>query len=293
MQVSLQESSKFVLVNETLATFFGRFGYSMEKNEWMEDKANIVLCAHNICEGLHSTHAFLKSEKSCQSTSAKAKPGVDLDDAADPEHGDDGTCVEIFNMDVIRPSSSVIPTEMVPIRTIPNSFPRKPYVARGQHKDNSKHWGQRKLLFTEIEFLTLHCQANCTVVYAGSAPGNIMLSISLHIFAHRLCSAFNRSSHLVHGRNTVSNPRLHTHRSSAFCPQANAPNPNYSGVWEENALFYSQMLLLLLLLSVSLSALYRNCSPTSSRKSSTLPISRTVSFLSVTFVGLMLVKKPF
>ncbi len=170
-----------MLVNETLATFFEGFGYSMEKNEWMPDKANIVLCAHNICEGLQSTHAFLKSERSCQSTSAKAKTCADLDDATD---GDGGTGMEIFNVDIIRPSSSVIPTEMVPIRTIPRNFPRKPYVARGQHKDNSKHWGQRKLLFTEIEFLTLHCQANCTVVYAGSAPGNITLSISLRIFAH-------------------------------------------------------------------------------------------------------------
>ncbi len=33
------------------------------------------------------------------------------------------------------------------------------------------HWGQRKLLMSEIEFLTLHATPGCVVVYAGAAPG--------------------------------------------------------------------------------------------------------------------------
>ena len=35
----------------------------------------------------------------------------------------------------------------------------------------ARHFGQRKLLMSEIEFLTMHAQFNDTVVYAGAAPG--------------------------------------------------------------------------------------------------------------------------
>lgn len=33
------------------------------------------------------------------------------------------------------------------------------------------HWGQRKLLLAEVEFLTQHAQPGITCVYAGAAPG--------------------------------------------------------------------------------------------------------------------------
>jgi hypothetical protein len=33
------------------------------------------------------------------------------------------------------------------------------------------HWGQRKLLLSEIEFLTHYAEPGITVVYAGAAPG--------------------------------------------------------------------------------------------------------------------------
>jgi hypothetical protein len=284
-----------VLVTETLAKFFEGFGYSMEKNEWMADKVNnIVLCAHNIREGLHSIHAFLKSERSCQSTSAKATTDAHahLDDAADPEHGDDATGVAICNMDtIVRPSSSVIPTEMVPMRTIPRNFPRKPYVARGQHKDNSKHWGQRKLLFTEIEFLTLHCPANCIVVYAGSAPGNIMLSISLRMFAHIYISVLRSTGHHIWYMAEQLFPTLDFILIDP-APFAHKQTPKIQIMQVSEKKMPHCIRIRLLLLSVSLFALHRNCSPTSSRKSSTPRISRTASSSSVTFVGLMLVKKP-
>lgn len=42
----------------------------------------------------------------------------------------------------------------------------------GGKKKTVLHWGQRKLLFSEIEFLTLHVPpSGATVVYAGAAPG--------------------------------------------------------------------------------------------------------------------------
>ena len=50
--------------------------------------------------------------------------------------------------------------------------PSKPYQRRQGLKKTVLHWGQRKLLFSEIEFLTLYGQAaGCTVLYAGAAPG--------------------------------------------------------------------------------------------------------------------------
>lgn len=52
------------------------------------------------------------------------------------------------------------------------STPRKPYQRRLGHAKTVEHWGQRKLLFSEIEFLTLYGDPSCLVIYAGAAPGN-------------------------------------------------------------------------------------------------------------------------
>ena len=38
-------------------------------------------------------------------------------------------------------------------------------------RKTARHFGQRKLLISEIEFLTMHARVNDTVVYAGAAPG--------------------------------------------------------------------------------------------------------------------------
>ena len=60
------------------------------------------------------------------------------------------------------------------LRTLPAHFPRRKYVSmrKGIDKDEraGRHWGQRKLLFNEIEFLNLHAYEEFTVVYAGAAP---------------------------------------------------------------------------------------------------------------------------
>lgn len=42
---------------------------------------------------------------------------------------------------------------------------------RGREVKTVEHWGQRKLLLSEIEFLTLFYERELTVVYAGAAPG--------------------------------------------------------------------------------------------------------------------------
>lgn len=57
--------------------------------------------------------------------------------------------------------------------------PRTPYQRRQGEAKTTDHWGQRKLLFSEIEFLNLYSNkrpyvnnvATTTVIYAGAAPG--------------------------------------------------------------------------------------------------------------------------
>lgn len=57
--------------------------------------------------------------------------------------------------------------------------PFKPYLKREDIPDfKSGHWGQRKLLLTEILFFTLHGKTNTTVIYAGAAPSDHMLFLS-------------------------------------------------------------------------------------------------------------------
>lgn len=60
-----------------------------------------------------------------------------------------------------------------------------------QQWKTTRHYGQRKLLMSEIEFLTLHARANDTIVYAGAAPGT-------HIpFLNRMFRALNLTFVLV------------------------------------------------------------------------------------------------
>jgi len=52
----------------------------------------------------------------------------------------------------------------------PNSLSEK-YRRRSGELKSVIHWGQRKLLMHEIEFLTKYSYPGCLVVYAGAAPG--------------------------------------------------------------------------------------------------------------------------
>lgn len=50
----------------------------------------------------------------------------------------------------------------------------EPYRRRQQEEKTVIHWGQRKLMLSEIEFLSLHGHRSRFVVYAGGAPGTHM-----------------------------------------------------------------------------------------------------------------------
>lgn len=50
-------------------------------------------------------------------------------------------------------------------------LPRTGYKRRQGEVKTIEHWGQRKLLLSEIEFMLLHGHKATTVVYAGAAPG--------------------------------------------------------------------------------------------------------------------------
>lgn len=57
-------------------------------------------------------------------------------------------------------------------RVLSADAPRRPYFRIPHHLRTVNHWGQRKLLLSEIEFLTEHAvDDDCIVVYAGAAPG--------------------------------------------------------------------------------------------------------------------------
>jgi cap2 methyltransferase len=59
-------------------------------------------------------------------------------------------------------------------RTLEPDAPKKPYRRRADEEKTAIHWGQRKLLMSEIEFLLLSMppkRKKCVVVYAGAAPG--------------------------------------------------------------------------------------------------------------------------
>ena len=56
-------------------------------------------------------------------------------------------------------------------RTLNEDAPTKEYYERKNELRTTNHWGQRKLLLSEIEFLTEYGHKSSLVVYAGAAPG--------------------------------------------------------------------------------------------------------------------------
>ena len=69
--------------------------------------------------------------------------------------------------------SENIITDIPFTRILSRDAPGKEYHRRFDKLKSALHWGQRKLLMSEIEFflLTLSHKKKCTVVYAGAAPG--------------------------------------------------------------------------------------------------------------------------
>jgi cap2 methyltransferase len=79
----------------------------------------------------------------------------------------------------ISPSKHPIDTTEQPLlfRILTPEMKQEKYVSRKKEIITALHWGQRKLLLTEIEFLTnylsdnTYLKKNTYVIYAGSAPG--------------------------------------------------------------------------------------------------------------------------
>jgi len=79
-------------------------------------------------------------------------------------------------------------------RILSTDAPRTPY--RRRHSDGKSviHWGQRKLLLSEIEFLTLYGHLSKTIVYAGAAPGSHITKLSEMLTEHKLFSMIPMNS---------------------------------------------------------------------------------------------------
>ena len=70
---------------------------------------------------------------------------------------------------------------------LPNA-PMTPYRSRKDERKTVLHWGQRKLLMSEIEFLTMAMpplEKRCVVIYAGAAPGTHVKTLSWMFPEHR------------------------------------------------------------------------------------------------------------
>ena len=61
------------------------------------------------------------------------------------------------------------------------------------HATSVNHWGQRKLLLAEIEFMTRHGDQALTVVYAGASPGVLDGGGCLHVSMHAMQAPTCRS----------------------------------------------------------------------------------------------------
>lgn len=57
------------------------------------------------------------------------------------------------------------------VRSLTDDFPSAAYRRRANEAKTVVHWGQRKLLMSEIEFLLIADAPSAVVVYAGAAPG--------------------------------------------------------------------------------------------------------------------------
>lgn len=67
-----------------------------------------------------------------------------------------------------------------------DSFPAEPYASRNGEVKSAIHWGQRKLLMSEIQLLCMYCRSDVSyhIVYAGAAPGTHLAFLD-EMFASR------------------------------------------------------------------------------------------------------------
>lgn len=67
-----------------------------------------------------------------------------------------------------------------------DAFPQEPYKSRNSDVKSAIHWGQRKLIISEIQFLSIFCEPHTSyhIVYVGSAPGTHIAFLD-ELFASR------------------------------------------------------------------------------------------------------------
>lgn len=76
-----------------------------------------------------------------------------------------------------------VPLDIPFTRKLPEDAARERYRRRKNETKTVIHWGQRKLLLSEIEFLTLCGSCENPVVYAGAAPGTHLTKLA-EMFPH-------------------------------------------------------------------------------------------------------------
>ena len=73
-------------------------------------------------------------------------------------------------------------------RVLPDDAPKAVYRSRKGERKTVIHWGQRKLLMSEIEFIQMclpPLDKRCVVIYAGAAPGTHVVILSKMFPEHR------------------------------------------------------------------------------------------------------------
>lgn len=87
------------------------------------------------------------------------------------------------NRDTCKSRMKLMNREMIPEDRIINSeTPRAKYARRKGEAKTVEHWGQRKLLLAEVEFLTEVSKPGDLVLYAGAAPGTHINYLSEFLF---------------------------------------------------------------------------------------------------------------
>lgn len=98
------------------------------------------------------------------------------------ENGDNNPFM-VYMCSYIKSMSTKLSYKKPLYRILPDDMKREKYHRRTKEIKNVLHWGQRKLLLSEIEFLTIYLKEyneskSVYVIYAGSAPGTHIIYLS-------------------------------------------------------------------------------------------------------------------
>ena len=150
-------------IYNTLKGHFADVEWDFDKSEWLKkEEATPQKIEFHINKAAAFVHHW--TPKSSESYSSRYTEGYPVRETVEPEFDTSGYVVK---------EEDTFPAQKL-LRLLPANFPRRKYVSlrKGLSKEEraGRHWGQRKLLFNEIEFMNLHAKENFTVVYAGAAP---------------------------------------------------------------------------------------------------------------------------